>query len=819
MSICKGKLKDGTDCSYSVNIKADPSGRFCARHKYLSKYTEEKLKLCEHCSNCKRWIHLEGFKTCKNCRERSKQNRKVSKENKGNLPDCDTCVSNNCKKINKGVKVNEYGNKYCGTHYTMSTWLDKLEANGRKPCDQYNRKCPTKEGLPKDSLETRCEYCSKKYLSKSRENDKMRKERRKREKATGNTCVKCHQVFNDPLEFIDERLNKTTRCKECRENFREYDRKARNLGIKKSYPMSEETKMKKRLWRENNREKMIEYCLKHRAKKMQEMGEEYWKVRAQWQKKWRKQNPEKVAANNHKKRTDPKYKLKYYKDRAQRSNIEWDLSDDECFEYFEACCYFCGEECGESNNGIDRLNNNIGYTHVNTVTCCEMCNMMKGNLSEDIFIERCRYILAYNGSIDEDIPCTSAYPLRTCCKYPNYKSRAVSKLKTSFELTQDDYYRLINSECYICGTETFYRNVNGIDRISNDIGYTINNVQTCCAECNYLKCAYEYDEFIDKLQQIHRNYKRKRNHENGDISIRKDMLAIYLYNETEKCFVRTNYVIENVSIGEWKVDCDIKNHSLNLQKHNSKKTDEERYVIDSGTCNIPYIMLSQSHNKMIEVNPNDILNDIEKPSLLKIINQCAILATNCKQSNRLELILTKHDNYVVGIKIQYVDHEFQDSMSSCKCLKCEEHWNNNGYCKCSRCIDHVCHSVIDGCYWCSQTGYYYEETVKCPIKITSLDRDLSCKYIGDEIGVGYPIDNYDCYDRYRKLNRDINDKEFSMGMLSVISQNRNKPSKETIRERHKQKIKIRKAQRIENYSNPEWRKERAKRIVKVRRAV
>ena len=145
MTICKGKLKDGASCPYFVNAKADPSGRFCARHKYLSKHTEEMLLECNHCSDCKRWIYLGELKTCLECRERGKQNRKVTKETKDTLPDCDTCVANKCKKINKGIRKNEYGKIYCDLHYEMSTWLDELEANNHKPCDQYNRGCKTKE--------------------------------------------------------------------------------------------------------------------------------------------------------------------------------------------------------------------------------------------------------------------------------------------------------------------------------------------------------------------------------------------------------------------------------------------------------------------------------------------------------------------------------------------------------------------------------------------------------------------------------------------------------------------------------------------------
>jgi hypothetical protein len=820
MTICKGKLKDGTDCAYSINTKADPSGRFCARHKYLSEHTEEMLLECKHCSDCKRWIYLGEFKTCSKCRGRGKQNRKVTKEKKDTLPNCDACVANECKKIKKGIRTNDYGKNYCNLHFDMSTWLDKLEANDRKPCNMYNRKCLTKEGLPKDSPETRCEQCSKKTLSKSRENDKKRKERRKREKATGNTCVKCHKVFDDPLEFIDYRGDRTTKCIECRRKQMIYDRKARKLGIRKSYPLSKASKMRKRMWRENNREKMIEYCLKARAKKMQEMGEEYWKVRAQWQKEWRKQNPEKVIALNHKKKTDPKYKLKYYKDRAQRSNIQWKLTDEECFEYFKNCCYFCGDECGKTNNGIDRLDNSVGYTFENTVTCCEMCNMMKSNLSEDIFIERCRYILACNGLIDEDIPCTSAYPLRTCGTYPDYKNRAVSKKGIEFAITEGDYYNLINDTCYICGTETYYRHVNGIDRVTNDEGYIPDNVKTCCAECNYMKKAYDYDDFMQKISDIHNNHTTIRHSGVSGVNglyMRKDMLSLYLYNESEECFIRTNYVIENVSLGEWSFSADSKDTLAKLSKNGINHTVSKSYEISSDICNIPYILFSQSHNKHIVIDPNYILYGNDNPSLVKKVNDCAILFANAKGVKNLILKIDTHGSEVVGITIEYTKDEFQDSWSPCKCDKCKEHWNDNDFCKCDRCMDHTCHEIIDECYWCSKTEYY-QEIIRCPLTI-NVTHKSKMQYVKDAPGVNVTIGHSKTLAKYRKKNKCVNQKEYYLGMLSATNQGRLKKSKTDMITNHQHKIKVRKAERIKNYSNPEWRKERAKRIVRIKRAI
>lgn len=57
-------------------------------------------------------------------------------------------------------------------------------------------------------------------------------------------------------------------------------------------------------------------------------------------------------------------------------------------------CYYCGDPPSESKNktwdnfmynGIDRVNNDIGYCIENCVTCCAICNKMKLILTKEEF--------------------------------------------------------------------------------------------------------------------------------------------------------------------------------------------------------------------------------------------------------------------------------------------------------------------------------------------------------------------------------------------------------------------------------------------------
>lgn len=81
---------------------------------------------------------------------------------------------------------------------------------------------------------------------------------------------------------------------------------------------------------------------------------------------------------------------------------------------------------------------------------------------------------------------------------------------------------IMTQDCHYCGdppsfvTEkhwprplngTFTRN--GIDRVDNTRGYTLDNVVPCCRQCNSAKGQMSSDEFYALVQRIHR-------HQGGD---------------------------------------------------------------------------------------------------------------------------------------------------------------------------------------------------------------------------------------------------------------------------------------------------------------
>jgi hypothetical protein len=83
----------------------------------------------------------------------------------------------------------------------------------------------------------------------------------------------------------------------------------------------------------------------------------------------------------------------------------FEISKDKFRELTKKNCYYCDAEpnrvftnsglCKSSYtcNGLDRIDNSIGYTLANCVPCCKICNQMKSNKSFDEFITQCQIIV------------------------------------------------------------------------------------------------------------------------------------------------------------------------------------------------------------------------------------------------------------------------------------------------------------------------------------------------------------------------------------------------------------------------------------------
>ena len=85
-----------------------------------------------------------------------------------------------------------------------------------------------------------------------------------------------------------------------------------------------------------------------------------------------------------------------YRKRSRQKGLDFTLDTAQFEELMNSDCYYCG--AGPSNSivqhgqalpvyqGIDRMDNDLGYTPDNVVPCCITCNKMKKAMSHDEFL-------------------------------------------------------------------------------------------------------------------------------------------------------------------------------------------------------------------------------------------------------------------------------------------------------------------------------------------------------------------------------------------------------------------------------------------------
>tara|TARA_R110002020_G_scaffold306484_10_gene522443 strand:- start:744 stop:1142 length:399 start_codon:yes stop_codon:yes gene_type:complete len=84
---------------------------------------------------------------------------------------------------------------------------------------------------------------------------------------------------------------------------------------------------------------------------------------------------------------------------AKERGYVFELTKQEYGKITNSNCIYCGELDGNEKKkyvGIDRVNNNDGYTISNCVPCCKICNSMKSNLTYYQFINHVEKIFKKN---------------------------------------------------------------------------------------------------------------------------------------------------------------------------------------------------------------------------------------------------------------------------------------------------------------------------------------------------------------------------------------------------------------------------------------
>jgi hypothetical protein len=397
----------------------------------MNDYTPEMLEALQLCKGCMKMFYFEGeLKQCAKCNERGKENREKAKDN------VVLCKSEGCK-FKRSVE-----NIYCGIHQ-LCLFVDECTAEGVRPCNKYLKGCRAK--LASSYTFKSCQDC----LQKEREWDKAKRSAVSGEVVDGlKQCSVCCQ--RRPIDmYCGTGGAETKTCQPCRDDFnkqnekRDIDHKRELERINSKKP---ERKAVKREWRESNPEIIALTQLNYRNRRFpdttdltQEQFDTITKnpcyycneiqprgfngvdrmdsmkgyhldncVSACTECNMMKgaldiltfmQRVEHILRNNCKLSTGKRYPDAFanhtgstyeaYRYNAMKRGYEFEMTEKDYYKLIHEACYVCGKKSDDSHtNGIDRFDNERGYTFHNSNACCTECNIMKKDFDFFLFLER-----------------------------------------------------------------------------------------------------------------------------------------------------------------------------------------------------------------------------------------------------------------------------------------------------------------------------------------------------------------------------------------------------------------------------------------------
>jgi hypothetical protein len=208
---------------------------------------------------------------------------------------------------------------------------------------------------------------------------------------------------------------------------------------------------------------------------------------------------------------------------AKTRGLPFSITKDEYAALILEPCYYCKYRLGQPASklgGLDRLDNSKGYTIDNVVSCCMVCNFLRGaHLTPEetkiavqavLFHREDTTVLCstieYKPPENEVIKWKQEFEERLLnavstihdpkqkqsrtpqWRYTNAKSDAKRRGRP-FTLTLEEYTELIQHACFYCQFRLGVPVQKGIglDRIDNSKGYEPGNVLPCCRICNTIK--------------------------------------------------------------------------------------------------------------------------------------------------------------------------------------------------------------------------------------------------------------------------------------------------------------------------------------------
>merc|ERR1719158_1516347 len=103
-----------------------------------------------------------------------------------------------------------------------------------------------------------------------------------------------------------------------------------------------------------------------------------------------------LASSYAHRKLQPSYRWSILKTQARRRGIPCDVPFEEFVALIKRPCHYCGDCTTDRFRGLDRVDNDRGYTVANVVPCCPVCNYMKSKLAPAFFLQHTRRVALHN---------------------------------------------------------------------------------------------------------------------------------------------------------------------------------------------------------------------------------------------------------------------------------------------------------------------------------------------------------------------------------------------------------------------------------------
>lgn len=173
-------------------------------------------------------------------------------------------------------------------------------------------------------------------------------------------------------------------------------------------------------------------------------------------------------------------------------------------------------------NGLDRIDSNKLHIIDNIVPCCYYCNSSKLDRSYSDFLLWINKVFNHKNINNKN----NTNTINNIININKHQISAANSIwKRNYKDLPFDYFlQLSQNNCHYCNSTPINRSIhtynkqknnkdkytfiyNGLDRIDNNIGHSIENVVSCCVYCNKSKLDRPLNDFYNWIDKLYYNIK------------------------------------------------------------------------------------------------------------------------------------------------------------------------------------------------------------------------------------------------------------------------------------------------------------------------